>query len=64
MKAAPGTCPSCGSDDLFSGHFDADGLAVPVNIDSSPVDLLAVRWTTFCNQCGDEVVATNQKGTP
>ena len=53
MRRVPDHCPSCGSDDLFSGHFDAEGYAVPLNVgDTTPP---GVRWTTFCNQCGDEV---------
>lgn len=41
-------CIACGSDDLFSGFFDADDLAV--TDDRAP----GSRWTTFCNQCGAE----------
>ena len=55
VKQIPDNCPNCGSDNLFSGHFDADDLAVPLNVgDVTPED---VRWTTFCNQCGEEVLA-------
>jgi hypothetical protein len=41
-------CVGCGSENLFSGFFDADGLGVPD--DTGP----GWRWTTYCNQCGDE----------
>ena len=45
-------CRSCGSDDLFSGWFDEDALAVPLSIgDATPP---GVEWTTFCNVCGEE----------
>lgn len=43
-------CPDCGSTDLFSGWYDADGLAVPLGIgDPTPP---GVTWQTSCNQCG------------
>lgn len=41
-------CSSCESEDLFSGFFDADDLAVSVDNASG------TRWTTFCNRCGAE----------
>lgn len=41
-------CASCGSESLFSGFFDTEGLAVPN--DSQP----GWAWTTFCNDCGAE----------
>jgi hypothetical protein len=40
--------PSCASPDLFSGYFDAEGLAVPD--DSQP----GWRWATYCLDCGAE----------
>lgn len=46
-------CPGCGGEDLFSGFFGRDGLAVPV--DMGDVEPPGVRWTTFCNECGSEV---------
>ena len=53
-KRVPDRCPDCGSDSLFSGHFDADDLGYPLNVgDKTPA---GVRWTTFCNQCGAEVL--------
>lgn len=55
VKTVPDNCPECGSDSLFSGHFDEEDLAVPQNVgDVTPP---GVRWTTFCNQCGSEVLA-------
>jgi hypothetical protein len=58
-KTTPDRCPSCGSDNLFSGHFDADDYAYPLNIgDHTPE---GVRWTTFCNQCGSEVLPTTER---
>lgn len=54
-RRVPDQCPECGSADLFSGWFDADDYAVPLALaDKTPP---GVRWTTFCNQCGSEVVA-------
>lgn len=48
-------CSCCGSDNLFSGFFDADDLGFPLDIDT-PKDQTpeGVRWTTFCNECGEE----------
>ncbi len=40
-------CKACGSDNLFSGHYDDEDLAVP---NGGP----DTRWTTFCNECGEE----------
>lgn len=42
------SCSACGSEDLFSGYFDLDDLAVSEDTGEG------VRWTTFCNQCGTE----------
>lgn len=53
-REIPERCSSCGSDDLFSGHFDADDLGYPLNIGGACPP--GVRWTTFCNQCGSEVL--------
>jgi hypothetical protein len=41
-------CRGCGSDNLFSGFFGPDDLAV--TDDRVP----GSRWTTFCNECGEE----------
>lgn len=49
------TCNACGSESLFSGYFDADDLAVDNSIDNPTADP-AVRWTTFCNDCGEELL--------
>jgi len=53
----PTRCPDCGSGSLFSGFFDADDYAVSLAIDT-PSDRIpeGVRWTTFCNDCGSEVL--------
>lgn len=51
VRTVPECCPECGSDDLFSGYFDADDLGV--NDDTGE----GTRWTTWCNQCGEEVIA-------
>lgn len=53
-KTTPDRCPYCGSENLFSGHFDADDYAYPLNIGDHQPE--GVRWTTFCNQCGSEVL--------
>ena len=45
-------CQACGSESLFSGFFDEDGLAVPLG-QGEPTPP-GVRWTTFCNDCGEE----------
>lgn len=43
-------CPVCGSTDLFSGWYDQEGYAFPLNIgDPTPP---GVTWQTSCNQCG------------
>lgn len=53
--AKPDRCRGCGSEDLFSGFFDGEDLAFPLPIDARPESIPDdVRWTTFCNQCGDE----------
>lgn len=50
-------CSSCGSLDLFSGYFDAEGLAVSHNIGDEGVSLDAglVHYETRCNSCGEVV---------
>ncbi len=55
VKTVADNCPSCGSDNLFSGWFDADDYALPLEMGASTPE--GVRWTTFCNQCGSEVEA-------
>lgn len=53
VRTVPDECPSCGGS-LFSGFFDADDLGFPLEVgDPTPE---GVRWTTFCNECGDEVL--------
>lgn len=52
-------CTECGSDNLFSGYFDADDLAVPLSKDYATINGVRMappecRWTTFCNDCGAE----------
>lgn len=55
VRTVPDHCPECGSDNLFSGYFDGEDLGYPINQgDTTPPD---VRWTTFCMQCGEEVLA-------
>lgn len=54
-RRVPDNCPECGSDNLFSGHFDADDYAYPLNVGDKEPE--GVRWTTFCNQCGSEVLS-------
>jgi hypothetical protein len=54
MKKDTDHCKSCGSDSLFSGWFDEDDLGYPHNIDSGAPLPEGVRWTTFCNICGEE----------
>lgn len=52
---------SCGSTDLFSGHFDAEGLAHPVNVgDATPA---GVAWKTVCNSCGDFLPERSRRGS-
>jgi hypothetical protein len=48
LPKATDHCRTCGSDNLFSGFFGADDLAV--SDDREP----GSRYTTFCNECGDE----------
>lgn len=49
-------CSCCGSESLFSGFFDAEDLAFPLNLDTPKEQIPeGVRWTTFCNDCGAEV---------
>ena len=53
-RHTPDRCPDCGSEDLFSGFFDADDYAFPLGIDTNAAVVPeGVRWTTFCNQCGE-----------
>lgn len=56
-------CRACGSDNLFSGFFDADDLAVdgkPSHLGpSGPSTSPGTRWTTFCNECGTEQTHLN-----
>ena len=49
-------CSECGSENLFSGHFDGEGLAVPLDGPggASRPTPPGVEWKTFCNQCGAE----------
>lgn len=48
-------CVGCRSDNLFSGFFDADDLAVIVTVENpAPGRVPGTRWTTFCNECGTE----------
>lgn len=55
-------CRDCGSEDLFSGWFDAEDLGFSLDIDT-PRHLVpdGVRWTTFCNQCGAEQIAKKER---
>lgn len=39
-------CVGCGSENLYSTHVDADGLAVTEGDGD--------RYATFCNECGTE----------
>lgn len=60
LRRAPERCPDCKSEDLWSGWFDADDLAVSHDVQDGRERLVAavaagVRWTTFCQQCGSEV---------
>lgn len=40
-------CSACGSGSLWSGWFDAEGFAVPDGLGEC-------RWTTYCQDCGEE----------
>ncbi len=48
-------CVACDSENLFSGFFDADDLAV--TDDTHP----GTRWTTFCNECGSEQTTARER---
>lgn len=52
-KRFPESCPACGSASLFSGWFDPEDLACPLAMGEKTPP--GVRWTTFCNDCGEEV---------
>ena len=42
-------CSTCGSENLWSGYFDADDLACD-GFNATP----GTRWTTFCDGCRTE----------
>jgi hypothetical protein len=55
MARSSDNCTCCGSESLFSGYFDAEDLAFPLDMDTPAEQVPAgVRWTTFCNDCGTE----------
>lgn len=61
-RSTPDRCPDCGSEDLFSGFFDADDYGFPLGIDTPKEQVPeGVRWTTFCNQCGAEVLPRRRR---
>jgi hypothetical protein len=51
------TCPECGSLSLFTGWFDREGYAVPMEQGQDTPE--GVEWTTYCQDCGCEVDVHN-----